>query len=275
MIRKMFVVLLLGAILVTALLLLKQPTKTITIGEYEAMPHIDIALDVLNIEITSSPDDKIHVQIQGHNLKKDMLTITEKNNRFFITEQQRENNWYENIHLRSMPVIIVKLPKSQSKSLTLHNVDGSSIIQNIILDTLQLETAAGFMNLNNISTSNAKLHSNDGTVTITKSAIDNLSITTRAGDVAIKESTGSGQTIQTDDGQIMITEAIEQPNVYMKSNSGDISIHYKKTPTSLQVTTSGENIIITLPNFDKKTFKIGEGAYNLSAETNYGSIIIE
>ena len=275
MIRKMFVVLLLGAILVTALLLLKQPTKTITIGEYEAMPHIDIALDVLNIEITSSPDDKIHVQIQGHNLKKDMLTITEKNNRFFITEQQRENNWYENIHLRSMPVIIVKLPKSQSKSLTLHNVDGNSIIQNIILDTLQLETAAGFMNLNNISTSNAKLHSNDGTVTITKSAIDNLSITTRAGDVAIKESTGSVHTIQTDDGQIKITEAIEQPNVYLNSISGDIFIHYKKTPTSLQLTTTGEDIKITLPDYDKKTFRIGEGTYILSAETIYGSIIIE
>ena len=71
----------------------------------------------------------------------------------------------------------------------------------------------------------------------------------------------------------MITEAIEQPNVYMKSNSGDISIHYKKTPTSLQVTTSGENSIISLPNFDKKTFKIGEGAYNLSAETNYGYMV--
>ena len=275
MIRKVFIGLLLGAIIVTAILYLKQPTKTITIGEYEAMPQIDIALDVLNIDIASSPDDKIHVQMQGHNVKKDMLTITEENNKFSITEQQRENKWYEIINLRSTPVIIIQLPKSQSKSLTLHNADGSSIIQNLILDTMQLETAAGFMNLNNVATSNAKLHSNDGTVTITKSAIDNLSITTRAGDVAIKESIGSVHTIQTTDGKIMITEAIEQPNVSMKSNSGDISIHYKKTPTSLQVMPSGENSIITLPNFDKKTFKIGEGAYNLSAETNYGSIIIE
>ena len=61
MIRKIFVGLLLGAILVTAILFLIQPTKTITIGEYDAMPQIDIALDVLNSAIESSPDDKIHV----------------------------------------------------------------------------------------------------------------------------------------------------------------------------------------------------------------------
>lgn len=251
MIRKILVVLILGAIIVTTILFLKQTTNTITIGEFEAKPHINVSLDALKIAITSSPDDKIHVQMQGYKLNKDMMTLTEENDRFLITEQPSKKKWHENIQLRSAPTIILQLPQSQSKTLTLNTVDGDSIIQNVTLDAVQVETAAGLVNLNNLSTSNAELRTKDGPVTITKSAIDNLSIITSAGDVAIQASIGSVHTIQTTDGQIIMTEVIEQPNIHVKSVSGDIVIHYKKSSI------------------------IGDRANVLSAESKYGSVVIE
>ncbi|MBU5265551.1 DUF4097 family beta strand repeat-containing protein [Virgibacillus proomii] len=277
MIRKMLFVLLLGIITVTIILFMKQPepAKTITIGEYDALAHIDVTLEELNIGISNSPDDKIHVQMQGHKLKKHMLTLNEENNRFVMKEQQRKKNWKENIRFHSLPTIIVQLPKSQSKSLTLKGAYGDVTIEDLALDTVQVETSAGMAYLKNLSISNAELHTNDGNVTIAKSAIEDLNITSSAGDVAMKESTGSAHTIQTVEGQIKMTEAIEQSNLHVKSVSGDIDIHYQKAPISLQFITEGEDIEVTLPKYDKKTHMIGDGTNMLSAKTKYGGIMIK
>ncbi|MFF5994539.1 DUF4097 family beta strand repeat-containing protein [Lysinibacillus sp. KU-BSD001] len=276
MTKKVLFALLLGTIIVIITIFMKQqPAEKITMGEYTAMPQIDVTLDVLSIAINNSPDDKIHVHLQGHKLKKDLLTITEENNRLFITEKKRKTNWLENIRFRSAPTIIVQLPKSQNNALTLNTENGDATIQDLPLDTVQLNTSTGNVNLNNTAILHAELRTKDGTVTITKSAIDNLSITTSAGDVAIKESTGLTHTIETTDGQIKMTEATEQPNIHVKSTSGDINIHYKKTPTSLQLMMTSEDTKITLPKYDKKTHTIGDGANILSAETKYGFIVIE
>ncbi|QKG83601.1 DUF4097 domain-containing protein [Kroppenstedtia pulmonis] len=275
MLRKILVVLLIGVIGAGIILYMKQPAETMTMGEYEAMPHIDVTLDMFNITIANSPDDQIHVQMQGHQLNKNMLTINEKNNRFVVKEQQRKKNWQENIRFRSTPTIILQLPKSQSKTLALNVADGDFTIQDLALDTVQVETSAGMVHLKNMFISNAELHTKDGNVTIGKSAIENLTITSNAGDVAVKESTGSAHTIQTVDGQIKMTEATEQPNIQTKSASGDIGIHYKKAPTSLRLTTIAEDVEITLPKYHKKTGMIGDGANMLSAVTKNGVIVIK
>ncbi|HBZ11808.1 MAG TPA: hypothetical protein DEO65_18400 [Bacillus bacterium] len=275
MIRKILFVLLLGIITVTIILFMKQPAKTITIGEYEAVPHIDVTLDELNMAISNSPDDKIHVQMQGHKLNKNMLTIHEENNTFFMKEQKGKKNWKENIRFRPTATVIVQLPNSQSKTLALNGADGDFTIQDLELDTIQLETSAGVTYLKNLSASNTEIQSEDGNVTIANSAIDHLEITSTAGDVAIKESTGSTHTIQTVDGQIKLTKAAEQPNVHVKSVSGDIGIHYKESPTSLQLLTTGEDVEITLPKYNKKTGNIGDGSNILSAETKDGVIAIK
>ena len=271
----MVFVLLLGVITVTIILYMKQPAKTMTIGEFEAMPHIDVTLDMLNIAISNSPDDKIHVQMQGHKLNKHLLTINEENNKFVIKEQQRKKNLQENIQFHATPTIIVQLPKSESKTLTFNGADGDFTIQDLAFDTVQLKTSAGIVYLKSLSASNAEIQSKDGNVTIANSAIDHLGITSTAGDVAIKESVGSAHTIQTADGQIKLTEAIEQPNVHVESLSGDIGIYYKKAPTSLRLMTARKDIEITLPNYDKKAHMIGDGANLLSAETKDGVIVIK
>ncbi|MBM7713515.1 DUF4097 and DUF4098 domain-containing protein YvlB [Bacillus thermophilus] len=275
MIRKILFVLLLSVITVAIILFMKEPAETIAIGEYKAMPHIEVTLDELNIAISDSPDDQIHVQMQGHTLKKHRLTVNKENNRFVIKEQQRKKKWQENIRFRPTPTIIVQLPKSQSKSLTLKSAYGDVTMEDVALDTVQVETSSGMAYLKNLSTSNAELHTNDGNVTIAKSALENLNIKTNAGDIAIKKSTGTAHTIQTADGYIELKEATEQPNLNIKSVSGDISIDYLKSPTSLQFITEGEDIEVTLPKYDKKTHMIGDGSNILSAKTKDGGIMIK
>ncbi|MEI3613126.1 DUF4097 family beta strand repeat-containing protein [Pseudogracilibacillus sp. SO30301A] len=277
MIRKLLFVLLCGIITVTVTIIffMKQPAKIMTIGEYEAMPHIDVTVDILNIKITDSPDDKIHVQIQGHTLNKNMLTISEENNTFAIKEQKHKKNWTENIRFRPQDTIVVQLPKSQNKTLTLSGKDGDVLIQDVTLDTVQLETSAGITQLKNLSASNAKIQSNDGNVTIADSAIDHLEVTSTAGDVFMHASLGLTSTIKTIDGQIKMTETKEQSKLHMKSVSGDIDTHYKEPPTSLQLTTDGPDIVIKLPTYDKETNLIGSGTNMLSAETKDGRILIK
>src|SRR5690606_35722448 len=235
MIRKMLFILLLGIISVTVILFMKQPAKTMAIGDYEAMPHIDVTFDALNMVISNSPDDKIHVRLQGHKLNENKLSITEENDKFVIKEQQGKKKWKDHIHFRSTPTIIMQLPKSQITTLTLNGTDGDVTIQDLMLESVRVETSAGMTHLKKLSISNADIQTKDGNVTIAKSAIENLGITSTAGNVSIKDSTGSTHMIQTVDGQIKMTEAAEQPNVHVESVSGDIGIHYKKAPISLQL----------------------------------------
>lgn len=273
--KTMLAVLLLGIIGASIYLFMKQPAKTIIIGEYESIPHIDVKLDMLNIDFTSSPDNKIHVQIKGHQLNKNRVGIREENERFVVEELQQKKKWTDYIHLRQTPTILVQIPKGQLKTLTLHTVDGNSTINKLVLDSVEIKTAAGDAILKNMSISNANIQAKDGRVSIAKSSIEDFSITTNAGDVSIKDSTGINHKIQTVDGQINITEAKEQPKVQAKSTSGDIRIHYKKAPDSLRITTAGEDIEIMMPNYNKKTHIIGEGVNILSAETKDGAVLIK
>lgn len=274
MLRKMVVLLLLGILIAGIMLFMNQPAKTITIGEYKAMPRIDVTLDELNIAIADSPDDKIHLQTKGHALNKNMLVVSQKNNTFIIKEPRRKKKWQENIHLRPTPTVVMKLPKSQSKALTLNGAYGDLTIQDLELNTIQADTSTGIVHLKNMSVSKAGLSTEDGMVALTKSDIGNLSISTDAGDVSIKDSMGTVHTIRTADGQIKIAGATEQPNVQMKSVSGDINIQYKKAPTSLQLVTAGEDVKIALPQYDRDTHIIGNGTNRLSAQTKDGGIVI-
>ncbi|USK55513.1 DUF4097 domain-containing protein [Cytobacillus solani] len=273
--RTILAVLLLG-IVGTAIffLYIKQPAKTITIGEYEAVSHLDVSLDMLNTEFINSSDDKIHVQIKGHQLNKNMVNIREEYNRLVMEEQQKKK-WTDHIHIRQTPTILVQLPKGQLKTLTLHTDDSNLNINDLVLESVEVRTSAGDVILENMSISYADIQSKDGSVSIAESTIENLSITTNAGDVAIKESKGITHKIQTVDGQIYITEAKEQPKVQAKSASGDIRIHYKKTPDSLRLTTAGEDIEILLPHYNKKAHIIGKGVNMLSAETEDGAVLIK
>ena len=271
----MFILLLLGAITLTSIGITKQLSTTITIGEYGAKPRIDVTLDSLKISIANSPDDQIHVQMYGYKLNKDIVTINEANDKFSITQSESTQKWYEKFRFRSTPTIILQLPKAQIKTLSLNTVDGDSTIQDLTVDSVEVETVAGFLKLNNLSSSDANLLTQDGTVKINKSTINHLSLTTSAGDVTLRESTGSDSAIQTTDGRIKLIEVVEQPNLHVKSEAGDISIQYKKAPSSLQLTTDGEEIEITLPKYDKKTSTVGSGINILSAETKYGSVVIK
>lgn len=272
---KILLSLLLGALIITTIFVVKQPSTTITIGAYEAKPHIDVTLDSLKISIESSPDDQIHVQMYGYRLNKDSVTIKEEANKFLIMEKESNNNWYKNFRIQSTPTIILQLPKAQVKSLTLNTLDGDCTIQDLTLDTVEVKTVAGFLQLNNISTSNANLLTQDGTVKVNKSTINNLSLTASAGDVTLQESRGANFTIQTTDGQIKIIEIVEQPNLHVTSEAGDIYIQYSLAPSSLQLITAGEDIDITLPKYDKKTSTIGDGVNILYAETKYGLVVIK
>ena len=268
---KILLSLLLGALIITTIFIVKQPSTTITLGEYEAKSQIDVTLDSLKISIESSPDDQIHVQMYGSKLNKDSVKITEEANKLLITE----NELLGNFQLRSTPTIILQLPKAQIKSLSLNTMDGDCTIQDLTLDTVEVKTVASFLQLNNISTSNANLLTQDGAVKMNKSTINNLSITTSAGEVTLRESRGSDFAIQTTDGQIKIIEVVEQPNLHITSEAGDIYIQYKLAPSSLQLITAGEDIEITLPKYDKKTSTIGDGVNMLSAETKYGFVVIK
>jgi DUF4097 and DUF4098 domain-containing protein YvlB len=274
MLKKIVAALILGIIGIALFVFYQQSVASTPMGEYAAAPTIDVKLDMLNIDIASSPDDKIHIQLEGYNIDETMLAIREDGNRLTIEEKPRKKGWMNSFHFRSQPTIMVQLPKSTSKTVTLTNNDGNTSIQDLALDAIQAKTSTGVAYVKDVSVTEATFHTNDGNVTIAKSTIDHLDIKTSAGDVAVKDSIGTTHTIQTDDGQIKLTEATEQPNVTVKNKSGDIMVHYKASPVSLHIMAESEDVDIALPQYDQKTHMIGDGENRLSAETKDGVVVV-
>lgn len=277
MMRKMLVMLLLLGLICTFIIFFsRQSPETISVGSFEAFATIDVDIVEFKTTIIDSPDNKIHVKLQGHKINKDMLKIKEENNTFFIKEKQKKKKWNDYISLRSKPSITIQLPKTYSKNLIISSVDGEFDIKELMLEKVLLDISSGAATLKNVSILHAELSTKDGNISVDKSTIDNLFISSNAGDVLLKEGAGSSYKIETIDGQIKMTDAIEQENVSIKSNSGDIRIQYKKAPVSLLLKTeTAGDTKIKLPNFKYETNLIGKGANTLSVESKNGSIFIE
>ncbi|MBB4826489.1 DUF4097 and DUF4098 domain-containing protein YvlB [Sporosarcina luteola] len=273
--KKLIAAVLLLAIGIGIFIFFKQPTKTMTIGDYDAVPTIEADLQMMTIEMSSSPDDKIHVLVEGKKGTEEQISVDQNETKLVVRELNEEVQWNNFIQLGSQPKIIMQLPKSLEHSIAITNKDGSTQLKGLDAETVQVKSTTGNVALQDMMISKSELKSTDGSITIHKSTIEDGSISSSTGNVTVRESMGAALAIQSTDGQIKLMEATEQSDVKIKSKTGDIEISYKTAPASLQLSTVGEMIDIDLPNYDKQTKQIGDGSNQLSIETNDGRIKVK
>ncbi|QTD42729.1 DUF4097 family beta strand repeat-containing protein [Sporosarcina sp. Te-1] len=275
MLKKLVIVVLLLGIGIGLFVFFKQPNKTMTIGTYEAVPAIEADLQMMTIEMSSSPDDKIHVRLEGKKGSEEKISIDHDATKLVIKEQNENVKWNNFIQVGSQPKIIIQTPKSLANTITISNRDGDTNLKGLAAETIEVKSTTGRVTLQDMTVSKSELQSTDGSITIHKSAIENGNIASTTGNVTVRESTGAALAIQSTDGQIKMMEATEQSDVRLKSKTGDIQVSYKTAPSSLQLSTSGEIVKIDLSNFDQQTRQIGDGANQLSIETKDGVINVK
>ncbi|GKV56951.1 hypothetical protein NCCP2222_28980 [Sporosarcina sp. NCCP-2222] len=274
MIKKLIMVVLLLAIGLGIFIFFKQPTETITIGTYDAVPTIEANLQMMTIEVSSSPDDKIHVVVEGKKGVEEQFSIDHDETKLLVKENN-EKQWNDFITIGSQPKIIMQIPTALENSVSISNKDGDSYLKGLDVKTVQVKSSTGRVTLRDINASTSELNSTDGNVTVHNSEIENGSISTTSGNVNVRESKGTTLAAQSVDGQIKLTEATEQSDVRLKSKTGDIQVIYKTAPSSLKLSTSGEIVKVELPSFDQKTGIIGKGTNILSIETKDGMIQVK
>lgn len=274
MLKKLIMAVLLLAIGLGIFIFFKQPTETITIGTYEVVPAIEADLQMMTIEMASSPDDKIHVLLEGKRGNEEQLSIDHDETKLIVKEKN-EKQWNDYITIGSQPKFIMQIPKTREISITISHKDGDSILKGLAVDAIQVKSTTGRVTIQNMTASVSDLQSTDGNVTIHNSVMENGSISTTSGNVTIRESKGTTLVAKSVDGQIKLTEATEQTDVRLKSKTGDIQVTYKTPPSSLKVLTSGEIVKVELPSYNQKTGIIGEGTNMLSIETKDGMIQVK
>ena len=271
MLKKLIMAVLLLAIGLGIFIFFKKPTETIAIGTYDAVPTIEANLQMMTIDMSSSPDDKIHVLVEGKKGVEDQFFIDHDETKLLVKEKN-EKQWNDFITIGSPPKIIMQIPKALENSVSISNRDGDSYMKDLDVKTIQVKSSTGRVILRDINALQSELQSTDGNVTVHNGVLEESSISTTSGNINIRESKGVTLAAQSVDGQIKMTEATEQSNVRLNSKTGDIQVTYKVAPSSLKVSTRGEIIKVELPSFNQKTGLIGEGANMLSIETKDGMI---
>lgn len=275
MLKKLVFVILLLAIGTSLLLFFRQPVETIQIGAYDTVSTIEVHVQMMNIEVTRSPDDQIHVLLDGGKREGEQLSIQHQAAHLKIGEKNKKGNWTDFIQIGYQPTIHLQVPEFSMTSISLSNQDGNSQLKGLSIDSLQVNSSTGKVALQEMTIAKSELRSTDGNITIHQSAVEKGTVSTSSGNVTVKGSNGTALGIQSVDGQIKVMDATEQPELQLKSKTGDIQVSYTTAPTSLQLTTSGENVKIALPNYDRQTRQIGKGANQLSLETRDGVIEVK
>ena len=275
MLKKLVFVFLLVVIGIGVLFFFKKPSETIPIGAYDAVSTVEVHVQMMNIEVAPSPDDQLHVVLDGKQGEEEQFSIDHQAAQLIIMEKPAKGKWTDYIQIGAQPTIQLQVPPSANTSISLTNQDGNSQLKGLDIDSLYVKSSTGKVALRETTVAKIEVRSTDGNIAIHKSTMEKGILSTKSGNVTVKESSGNALDIQSWDGQIKLTEATEQAETRLKSKTGDIHVSYSTAPNSLKLTTSGENVKIALPNYDQQTGQVGEGANQLAIETKDGVIEVK
>ena len=163
--------------------------------------------------------------------------------------------------------ITVYLPKGIEIPFKISNGSGNMQIDNISIQELSLVNTSGYVVLSNVTVSNAKIVTTSGDVTFENSTIPDVEIVSKSGYVTLKDVNFDSLAIVTSSGEVGVGGAGVYSALKVQTDSGDVSVSHKESPTDLQldVTTDSNDITMQLnisvqgaTNDIKKCFRYAE-----------------
>ena len=213
----------------------------------DGISEIHVSLESWELKVDESPDEKIHVSYSGTIEKeKSDIAVVQKDITLNILQSDKQQNMAEQFSAGKPGEITVYLPKGIEIPFKISNGSGNMQIDNISIQELSLVNTSGYVTLKDVN-------------------FDTLAIVTSSGEVGVG---GAG-----------VYSALK-----VQTDSGDVSVSHKESPTDLQldVTTDSNDIAMQLSNIDFtkdtsgcKQGNIGQGNNKLEISSSSGTIIVK
>lgn len=251
----------------------------------DGISEIHVSLESWELKVDESPDEKIHVSYSGTIEKeKSDIAVVQKDITLNIQQSDKQQNMVEQFSAGKPGEITVYLPKGIEIPFKISNGSGNMQIDNISIQELPLVNTSGYVVLSNVTVSNAKIVTTSGDVTFENSTIPDVEIVSKSGYVTLKDVNFDSLAIVTSSGEVGIGGAGVYSALKVQTDSGDVSVSHKESPTDLQldVTTDSNDITMQLSNIDFtkdtsgcKQGNIGQGNNKLEISSSSGTIIVK
>lgn len=239
----------------------------------EEINNFDFNLVSESLEITSSNDDKVYVELYcTEELKPNVMLNA---NTLQIESKRNNRNFSFTTFIRK---IIVKLPDNiKLENANMHSSSGSFHINNFSCNKLNIQTSSGSIYLNDTKTEDTKVLASSGSIHIDNCNSTDLDLNTSSGSVHLNGSFDKAE-IGTSSGSIHanFNKALLQDSSFSAS-SGSIHLKFPSDASfkSIYHVSSGNyKNSITGTNGKTGTEQVNNGGPEISFQTRSGSIRI-
>lgn len=255
-------------IFITFLLFTAACSSSLEVNESypsESVDSIKVYNDSWDVRFKKSDSNEVIFSAEGkQNEENSSVTFQVDGTTLIIKqEDQTESGFFKGFTFGKKGTISIHIPESVINDIELINKDGNIEIAEISIPNIIVQNNSGDGKIEGVIADAGEIVTNSGMLSIVDSSFEDLSITSIGGEVAIKE--------------------IEEGNLAVNTDSGDISISYKSNPTSLNVMaqSNSSNVTLNLDGLQKeedtenvKRGTIGDGQNNLDLTSNKGVIHI-
>lgn len=205
--------------------------------------------------------------------KEPSLILVDKGEATFIV------NWKKLVG-RSNGKMVVRLPKTFDKDLTVDAVSADVDADSLLADGLQVSLVSGDVEVSKMDVTSAVFNSVSGDIDIQDLRTDQIIFESTSGDIHVYSGDCGAIEVGTISGDMNFDLGDQEGDISLKSTSGDVVLDMTANSwldiTTLSGDISIENQSKTIENEDKKKIKenLGSGTYQLKIKTTSGDIVL-
>lgn len=255
--------------------------------DVKPIEELEINIESWNIALENTESEKLTIEFEGKqqkNQQNNPVEIKKDGNKVKVLQQDAEEGVMKNFSFGKKDTIHISIPKNAVKKIVLKNSYGDVKINNIETKEISISTDSGNKTIKGLSANEGIVTSKDGELVIVDSSLNELMIKSTNGDSYMTRVNSPKTKITSTSGEVFMKEIIEGKVLFVETASGDITIAYKETPKSLELTANSESsdISVNLEGYQKekhtdklKKGKIGEASNKLELISKEGVITVK
>ncbi|MDM5157185.1 DUF4097 family beta strand repeat-containing protein [Bacillus sp. DX1.1] len=224
--------------------------------EVDRIEEVEINNESWDIEFKNTKSKKITIEVEGKqkDKKNDPVTITNDGKKIEVN-QKDQKGIFEGFSFGKKGTIYISIPNNEVDTITLNNSFGDIKMNDVTTKNIVISNDSGAEKIEGLSAVKGKFTSKDGELSLKDSSLKELTVDSNTGDNYLTSVTSPKMKITSTDGEVSIKGVKEGKSLFVETKSGDISVSYKKAPTSLKLTANSDSsdITVDLDSFKKKT----------------------
>lgn len=229
--------------------------KTETIQNTE-INKIAVKTENARMDVIPTSDDYITVEFSAPESRQNKykLEIEEQGNSLEIELKEKHLRFFQLDFTFSGPELTIYLPEKQWEELSMRNINGKIVADNITVSNLNAKTTNGVVHLTDIETNSATATSKNGNITFEH--VD--------GEITMDVVNGNTK---------LITDNLDR-SIQLESVNGTIKIETEEEPTNTTIEADVKNGKVSIFGDDTRNVRFGEGKHSVKLKTVNGKISV-